>query len=44
MDIVEQLSKEFGLKKEYSENIISLLDEGCTIPFIERYRKEMHGS
>ena len=44
MDIVEQLSAEFKLKKEYSQNIINLLDEGCTIPFIARYRKEMHGS
>ncbi len=44
MEIVDRLSEEFGLKKEYCENIISLLDEGCTIPFIARYRKEMHGS
>ncbi len=44
MDITEQLSAEFKLKKEYSQNIINLLDEGCTIPFIARYRKEMHGS
>lgn len=44
MDIIEQLSAEFKLKKEYSQNIINLLDEGCTIPFIARYRKEMHGS
>jgi len=44
MNIVEQLSEEFKLKQEYSQNIINLLDEGCTIPFIARYRKEMHGS
>lgn len=44
MEIVDQLSAEFKLKKEYSQNIINLLDEGCTIPFIARYRKEMHGS
>ena len=44
MDIVEQLSAEFSLKLEYSQNIINLLDEGATIPFIARYRKEMHGS
>ena len=44
MQINERLSSEFGLKNEYVENIISLLDEGCTIPFIARYRKEMHGS
>jgi len=44
MDIIEQLSEEFKLKKEYVQNIINLLDEGSTIPFIARYRKEMHGS
>ena len=44
MQINEKLSSEFGLKNEYVENIISLLDEGNTIPFIARYRKEMHGS
>lgn len=44
MEIVDTLAQEFGLKKEYSQNIINLLDEGCTIPFIARYRKEMHGT
>ncbi len=44
MEIVNQLSEEFGLKLEYSQNIINLIDEGCTIPFIARYRKEMHGT
>ena len=44
MEIFEQLAAEFKLKTEYSQNIIDLLDEGCTIPFIARYRKEMHGS
>ncbi len=44
MEIVNQLASEFGLKTEYSQNIINLLDEGCTIPFIARYRKEMHGT
>ena len=44
MEIVTQLAQEFGLKQEYSQNIINLLDEGCTIPFIARYRKEMHGT
>ena len=44
MDITLTLAQEFGLKEEYSKNIISLLDEGCTIPFIARYRKEMHGT
>lgn len=44
MEIVNTLSEEFSLKTEYVQNIITLLDEGCTIPFIARYRKEMHGS
>ena len=44
MELTEQLAQEFGLKIEYSQNIINLLDEGCTIPFIARYRKEMHGT
>lgn len=44
MKIEEILASEFGLKQVYAENIISLLDEGNTIPFIARYRKEMHGS
>lgn len=44
MEIYEALAKEFNIKEEYSQNLISLLDEGSTIPFIARYRKEMHGS
>ena len=44
MNFVDILAQEFGLKQEYSQNIINLLDEGCTIPFIARYRKEMHGT
>lgn len=43
-DITDILSKELGKKKTYIENVIRLLDEGNTIPFIARYRKEMHGS
>ena len=44
MDISKALSLEFNIKLEYANNIIALLDEGCTVPFISRYRKEMHGS
>ena len=44
MEIYEALAKEFNIKEEYSKNLIDLLDEGSTIPFIARYRKEMHGS
>ena len=42
--IAEILAQELGQKLEYIENVISLLDEGNTIPFIARYRKEMHGA
>lgn len=38
------LAQEFSLKQEHIQNVINLLDEGNTIPFIARYRKEMHGS
>lgn len=44
MTIKERLSSEFGIREDYSQNIIDLIDEGNTIPFIARYRKEMHGS
>ena len=44
MDIKQQLASEFGLRLDYAQNIIDLIDEGNTIPFIARYRKEMHGS
>ena len=42
--IAEILSQELKQKLEYVENVINLIDEGNTIPFIARYRKEMHGS
>ena len=44
ISIAQTLSQELGQKQEYVENVISLLDEGNTIPFIARYRKEMHGT
>ena len=44
MDIKEKLCSEFPVKPEHMENIITLIDDGNTIPFIARYRKEMHGS
>ena len=44
MTIVEILAEELGQKREYVENVINLMDEGNTIPFIARYRKEMHGA
>ena len=42
--IVQILSRELDRKPEHIENVIALLDEGNTIPFIARYRKEAHGS
>ena len=39
-----QLAKEFTRREEHVENVIRLLDEGNTIPFIARYRKEAHGA
>ena len=42
--IIKTLAQELGQKETYIENVVTLLDEGNTIPFIARYRKEMHGS
>ena len=42
--IVEILAQELGQKQQYVENVVNLIDEGNTIPFIARYRKEMHGA
>ena len=44
MDILKTLEQEFKLKPFQVENTVSLIDEGNTIPFIARYRKEMTGS
>ncbi len=44
MDIKKKLSEEFQLKPEYASNIVDLINDGNTIPFIARYRKEMHGA
>ena len=44
MTILEQLAHELGRPAEHIENVVRLLDEGNTIPFIARYRKELHGS
>ena len=38
------LSLELGMQENHAQNVIDLLDEGCTVPFISRYRKEMTGS
>jgi len=48
MQDIQQLSallgKEFNQKQTHVENVVKLLDEGNTVPFIARYRKELHGS
>ena len=42
--MIAVLAEELGQKSEYVENVVRLLDEGNTIPFIARYRKELHGA
>lgn len=44
MDILKKLQEEFGITQSQAENTVRLLDEGNTVPFIARYRKEMTGS
>lgn len=42
--ITKSLCEEFNIKEEHGENVVKLLDEGNTIPFIARYRKELTGA
>ena len=42
--IIAQLAKELDKLPQHVENVVRLLDEGNTIPFIARYRKELHGA
>lgn len=44
MNIIETITKEFNLKQAHVENTVKLIDDGNTIPFIARYRKELTGS
>ena len=44
MDILQTITQEFALNPTHVKNIVALLDEGNTVPFIARYRKEMTGS
>ena len=44
MNFIEILSREFAVKPYQAEAVIRLSDEGATVPFIARYRKEAHGS
>ena len=41
--IIVRLAKELEEKEQFVENVVKLIDEGNTIPFIARYRKELHG-
>ena len=43
MDIIQTLAQELDKAPQHVENVVRLLDEGNTIPFIARYRKELHG-
>ena len=42
--IIKALAQELSQPEKYVENVAKLLDEGNTVPFIARYRKEMHGT
>ena len=42
--IIQTLARELGRTEEHVSNVVALIDEGATIPFIARYRKELHGS
>ena len=44
MDIIAKISEELGIRKNQAEAAVKLIDEGNTIPFIARYRKEATGA
>ena len=44
MDINKKIAEELQLNETYVNNVVQLIDEGNTIPFIARYRKELHGA
>ena len=44
MDITQKITQELGIKPWQAEAVITLIDEGNTIPFIARYRKEATGA
>ena len=44
MDIIQTLAQELDKNPQHVKNVVQLLDEGNTIPFIARYRKELHGA
>ena len=44
MDIIKKISEELEVKQTQVQAAVDLLDEGCTVPFIARYRKEKTGA
>ena len=44
MNIIEIIAKELDLREAGVQAAVNLMDEGCTIPFISRYRKEVTGN
>ena len=44
MDINTKIAEELGIRREQAAAAVKLIDEGCTIPFIARYRKEATGA
>ena len=44
IDIMKKVAEELNIRMQQVSAVITLVNEGCTIPFISRYRKEMHGS
>ena len=43
MDVIKKLSEELGIRQTQAEAAVKLLDDGNTVPFIARYRKEATG-
>ena len=43
-DLISRLAQELGIRPQQAESAVRLLDEGNTVPFIARYRKEATGS
>lgn len=44
IDIMKKVAEELNIRMQQVSAVVTLVNEGCTIPFISRYRKEMHGS
>lgn len=44
VEIMKKVADEINIRVQQVSAVISLVEEGCTIPFISRYRKEKHGS